>query len=222
MSRLPTVGGDNDSWGNILNDFLGVEHNADGSQKALDPSKITGTAEVITNKGQANGYAPLDGTGKVPGSNLPAAGTTPDATTSSKGIVKLAGDLAGTADLPTVPGLAGKVDKSTVTTKGDVLAATGSAAIARVGVGANDQVLTADSTQAAGLKWDVATDSNAIHKGDIVQNVKDYGAIGDGTTDDKTAIQAAIDAANAAGGGIVYLPTGVYNIASSPGLNLKD
>lgn len=33
-----------------------------------------------------------------------------DATTLSKGIVQLAGDLAGTADLPTVPGLAGKVD----------------------------------------------------------------------------------------------------------------
>lgn len=33
-----------------------------------------------------------------------------DATTSSKGIVQLAGDLAGTADAPTVPGLAGKVD----------------------------------------------------------------------------------------------------------------
>lgn len=31
---------------------------------------------------------------------------TPDATTSSKGKIKLAGDLAGTADLPTVPGLA--------------------------------------------------------------------------------------------------------------------
>lgn len=31
-----------------------------------------------------------------------------DATTLAKGIVKLAGDLAGTADLPTVPGLAGK------------------------------------------------------------------------------------------------------------------
>jgi hypothetical protein len=32
----------------------------------------------------------------------------PDATTTTKGVVKLAGDLAGTADLPTVPGLAGK------------------------------------------------------------------------------------------------------------------
>ena len=36
---------------------------------------------------------------------------TPDATTTSKGVIKLAGDLAGTADVPTVPGLANKVDK---------------------------------------------------------------------------------------------------------------
>ena len=38
---------------------------------------------------------------------------TPDATTTSKGVIKLAGDLAGTADAPTVPGLANKVDKVT-------------------------------------------------------------------------------------------------------------
>jgi len=49
-----------------------------------------------------------------------------DATTTSKGIVKLAGDLGGTADLPTVPGLANKEDtanKSTTTSLGtsDVL-----------------------------------------------------------------------------------------------------
>ena len=34
----------------------------------------------------------------------------PDATDSNKGKIKLAGDLAGTADSPTVPGLAGKAD----------------------------------------------------------------------------------------------------------------
>lgn len=33
MSRLPTPGGDNGTWGSILNDFLAVEHNADGSLK---------------------------------------------------------------------------------------------------------------------------------------------------------------------------------------------
>lgn len=39
------------------------------------------------------------------------------------------------------------------TTKGDLVPATGSAAFARLGVGANDTVLTADSSTATGLKW---------------------------------------------------------------------
>lgn len=33
MTRLPIPGSDNDIWGNILNDFLSVEHNADGTLK---------------------------------------------------------------------------------------------------------------------------------------------------------------------------------------------
>ena len=35
-----------------------------------------------------------------------------DATTTTKGIVKLSGDLAGTASSPTVPGLSSKLDSS--------------------------------------------------------------------------------------------------------------
>ena len=45
-------------------------------------------------------------------------------------------------------------------------------------------------------------------------NVKEYGATGNGSTDDRAAIQAAINAAVAAGGGQVFLPPGEYALAS--------
>lgn len=46
-----------------------------------------------------------------------------------------------------------------------------------------------------------------------VINVLDYGAVADAGVDNRAAIQAAIDAAEAAGGGLVYLPSGIYGIA---------
>lgn len=42
---------------------------------------------------------------------------------------------------------------STITTKGDLLAATGSGALVRLGVGSDAQMLIADSTQSAGMRW---------------------------------------------------------------------
>jgi hypothetical protein len=56
--------------------------------------------------------------------------------------VKTAYDLANAA-----------VPKSTVTTKGDLIAATGSATVSRLGVGTNGQVLKANSGTATGLEW---------------------------------------------------------------------
>jgi hypothetical protein len=43
-------------------------------------------------------------------------------------------------------------------------------------------------------------------------DVTEYGATGDGTTDDTSAIQDAIDACAAAGGGTVYFPAGIYQL----------
>lgn len=48
-----------------------------------------------------------------------------------------------------------------------------------------------------------------------VFNVKAYGALGNGSTDDTTAIQAAITAAQTAGSGTVYFPAGTYMISGT-------
>jgi hypothetical protein len=94
MSRLPTPGSDNGTWGDILNDFLAVSHNADGTLKtglvgdtqvsSISESKVTNLVsdlaakEATANKGAANGYASLDGTTKVPIAQIPTGtnGTT--------------------------------------------------------------------------------------------------------------------------------------------------
>jgi hypothetical protein len=47
MARLPTPGGDENNWGNILNDYLAVEHNADGTlKKAADIASAKAKADT--------------------------------------------------------------------------------------------------------------------------------------------------------------------------------
>ena len=119
MARLPQVGGDDGTWGQLLNDFLSVEHNADGSLKLRTDPALTGKASdaaVVHNSGDETvagvktfSSSPLvptptngtDATNKTYVDNAAASGT-PDATSSTKGKIQLAGDLVGTAASPTV------------------------------------------------------------------------------------------------------------------------
>jgi hypothetical protein len=55
-----------------------------------------------------------------------------------------------------------------------------------------------------------------------VFNVKDYGAVGNGSTDDTTAIQAAITAAMTAGGGLVYIPAGTFLVTNTLTVGASD
>ena len=60
--------------------------------------------------------------------------------------------------------IAGKAD-SVLTTKADL--ATYSTSRIRLGVGSNDTVLTADSSEATGLKWATSTDTNTLDLLDV-------------------------------------------------------
>jgi len=53
------------------------------------------------------------------------------------------------------------IQSTIVDAKGDLIAATGADAVARLAVGSNDQILVADSSTATGLKW-AAASSGAV------------------------------------------------------------
>lgn len=127
MSRLPVPGSDSGIWGDVLNDYLAIEHNTDGALKIRTDGTLAAKANN-TDVVHLAGNETISGTKSFTSSPIvpsPTAGTqaanktyvdgvvgagAPDATPSSKGIVQLAGDLSGTATAPTVPGLAGKAN----------------------------------------------------------------------------------------------------------------
>lgn len=93
-------------------------------------------------------------------------------------------DLAASIQ-STLSSVAGKINASTATTKGDLLVASAASTIARLGVGSDGQKLVADSSQALGVRW----------TSDAFLYATDYGAVFDGSTNDAAALQSAINAA---------------------------
>lgn len=69
-ARLPIPGGDSGSWGEVLNTFLSVEHNTNGT---LKKTALIDGAEQTSQKGQVNGYAGLGSDGVVPAAQLPTS-----------------------------------------------------------------------------------------------------------------------------------------------------
>jgi hypothetical protein len=168
--------GDGTNWRRVVRPALGtlVDYPATTDARYAQLSVATTKGDLLAATGSAalarvgvgtNGQVlTADSTQATGVSWQTASGGASAATTSSEGIVQLAGDLGGTAAAPTVPT---KISNSLVTTKGDLLAATASATPARLGVGTDGQVLTADSTQTTGIKW--ATVSGAGSNVDVQQ-----------------------------------------------------
>jgi hypothetical protein len=70
MTRLPTINSDNSAWGSILNAFLGVGHNADGTLLIANGTSIT----AIDNNAVSSGILQINSSNyielKAPASNI--------------------------------------------------------------------------------------------------------------------------------------------------------
>lgn len=96
---------------------------------------------------------------------------------------------------------------------------TGAAGSATLPTGPTGYAYTGNGASAATFQGFLQTGASAVTrtwqaKAADIFSVKDFGATGDGTTNDTAAIQAAINAAATAGGGQVYLPPGTYRLNS--------
>ena len=79
--------------------------------------------------------------------------TTPDDTALVKDGAAAIRSLGTAIDTTVFNNAGAAIAKTIVDAKGDIIAATAADTVSRLAVGANDTVLTADSTAATGLKW---------------------------------------------------------------------
>ena len=163
------------------------------TQTALDAKAATSSLATVATSGS---YTDLSNR-----PTIPSAGT---------GITNTAGVLSvnyGTSGTTAAAGndtrITGALQSSTVTTKGDILAATGSGSLNRVAIGSDNQVLTADSSQTTGMRWTTPTaapvSSVAGRTGAVTLASSDVGLGNVNNTSDaskpiSTATQSALDA----------------------------
>jgi hypothetical protein len=118
VARLPVPGDDSGTWGDVLNEFLSVEHSSDGTLKASgslsekadnsDVVHLSGSETVTGVKSfSSSPIVPTPSTGTQAANktyvDTVAGSGAADATTTTTGLVQLAGDLGGTGTTATAP-----------------------------------------------------------------------------------------------------------------------
>jgi hypothetical protein len=100
MSRLPTPGSDDGTWGDVLNDFLSVEHNSDGTQKTVPLTKGgTGAIDAATARTNLGTVSASDS--RLSDTRTPSDGSVTNAKVASSAAIdptKVAGTAVVDAD----------------------------------------------------------------------------------------------------------------------------
>jgi hypothetical protein len=175
--RLPTPGGDDGDWGNILNSFLEVSLTADGTLN----SNTVGTAQIQNN---AVTNTQLDSATQTtlasvadkytkPGSGIPASDLTSavqTSLTSASNAVQLGGDISGTTTSPLVETVKGGsiplIAPNNLSDLASVDTARGNIHIPELATA--QAVAAANVSTMSGLPSNTVTDGATLAVGDIV------------------------------------------------------
>ena len=132
------------------------------------PQGVTGPQGIQGVKGDTGNTGPIGATGPAGptgATGAPGAGVIPGGTTGQI-LAK-----ASATDYDTLWTAVAIVSPSLIDAKGDLLAGTANDTVARLPVGTNGHVLTADSAQAAGVKW-AAVGSGPLYGGSGANTAK--------------------------------------------------
>ena len=215
-------------------DTAAIQANSISGSKLQDTS-VTNAKLAVS--GGSNGQVLAKNSGESGGLQWVSPSGSPDATSGVKGVLQLTGDLGGTAASPTVPGLTGKVETTrqvatthSLTGGGDLTANRTLSLVNDASVPGNSKYYGTNGSGTRGY-FDLPAGTAASYPNSsgtatvvprpMVTDVRDYGAVGDGVTNDTTAIASAVTAAHTNGTSI-YFPAGDYVVTSFPTLSDFD
>lgn len=208
MARLPTIGADEDEWGDLLVGYLLVSHNSDGTLREATSTQRVEVAKNGALIGARKRVNLLEGAGVALTVADNAAGGSVDVTITASG-----GGGGPSSGIPT----------SIVDAQGDQIVGTGPDTVVRVPIGTAGQIWTADPTAAAGASWKTPTGGGAatsaranllyVAAADAPAGERaraDYLCDGVG---DQVEIQAAVTAARSSGARVLLSPGG-FNLSA--------
>ena len=183
-----------------------------GTVTGITPADVG--AVPTTAEGAASGVATLDAGAHLVATQFPALTgditTTAGSTATALKAVGTAGTYGSASAIPVITTDAeGRVS-------GVTLATTGAATLAQLAASNGSSLVGFLQTGTSAIARTVQA------KGYDTVSVKDFGALGNGSTDDTAAINAAEAAVNAAGGGTLLFPDGGIYMVSNVGLTKKS